>query len=92
MDGREPGGTGRGERIRTSGLLLPKQAYYQAVLRPDYAGPIAPPATRLPGAVRLSGGQVIDLPGGTEGVVTLGIRPEHVSLMPGGIPLTVELV
>ena len=26
---------GRGERIRTSGLLLPKQAYYQAVLRPD---------------------------------------------------------
>ena len=28
-------GVGRGERIRTSGLLLPKQAYYQAVLRPD---------------------------------------------------------
>ena len=25
---------GRGERIRTSGLLLPKQAHYQAVLRP----------------------------------------------------------
>ena len=26
---------GRGERIRTSGLLLPKQARYQAALRPD---------------------------------------------------------
>lgn len=25
---------GRGERIRTSGLLLPKQARYQAALRP----------------------------------------------------------
>jgi hypothetical protein len=25
---------GRGERIRTSGLLLPKQALYQAKLRP----------------------------------------------------------
>ncbi len=26
---------GRGERIRTSGLLLPKQARYRAALRPD---------------------------------------------------------
>ncbi len=26
---------GRGERIRTSGFLLPKQALYQAELRPD---------------------------------------------------------
>ena len=29
------GGNGRGERIRTSGFLLPKQALYQAELRPD---------------------------------------------------------
>ena len=27
--------TGRGERIRTSDILLPKQARYQAALRPD---------------------------------------------------------
>ena len=27
---------GRGERIRTSGLLLPKQTRYQAALRPDF--------------------------------------------------------
>ena len=29
---------GRGERIRTSGILLPKQARYQAALRPDGGG------------------------------------------------------
>ncbi len=28
-------GNGRGERIRTSALLLPKQALYRAKLRPD---------------------------------------------------------
>ncbi len=52
-------------------------------------------AELLPGgAVRLSGGQVIPLPcaGGPSGAVTLGIRPEHVSLADDGIPLTVELV
>ena len=27
--------SGRGERIRTSDILLPKQARYQAALRPD---------------------------------------------------------
>ena len=27
---------GRGERIRTSDPLLPKQVRYQAALRPDY--------------------------------------------------------
>ena len=54
------------------------------------------PATLLPGgAARLSGGEVIPVscpstPAG--GAVTLGIRPEHVSLADGGIPLTVELV
>ena len=53
------------------------------------------PATLLPGgAARLSGGQVIPLPcaGNAAGAVTLGIRPEHVSLADGGIPLAVELV
>ena len=54
------------------------------------------PAVLLPGgAVRLSGGQVIPLPctvGPAGGAVTLGIRPEHVSLAQGGIPLAVELV
>ena len=53
------------------------------------------PATLLPGgAVRLSGGQVIPLPcsAGSADAVTLGIRPEHVSLADGGIPLAVELV
>ncbi len=51
-------------------------------------------ATLLPGAVRLAGGQVIPLPSaaGPAGAVTLGIRPEHVSLAEGGIPLAVELV
>jgi sn-glycerol 3-phosphate transport system ATP-binding protein len=54
------------------------------------------PATLLPGggAVRLAGGEVIALgaPVGSEGAVTLGIRPEHVSLSAGGIPIEVELV
>ena len=54
------------------------------------------PATLLPGgAARLSGGQVIPLscpPAPAGGAVTLGIRPEHVSLADDGIPLTVELV
>jgi len=54
------------------------------------------PATLLArgGVVRLAGGEVIALtaPVGAEGAVTLGIRPEHVSLSAGGIPLTVELV
>jgi len=53
-------------------------------------------ATLLPGggAVRLPGGQVIALASavGAEGPVTVGIRPEHVSLAEGGIPLAVELV
>jgi len=50
-------------------------------------------ATLLPGAVRLAGGQVIPLPAaGLAGPVTLGIRPEHVSLAEDGIPLAVELV
>jgi len=53
-------------------------------------------ATLLPGggAVRLARGEVITLPcaAGTAGAVTLGIRPEHISLHAGGIRLTVELV
>ncbi len=53
------------------------------------------PAALLPGgAVQLSGGQVVAVPGavGSPGAVTLGVRPEHVSLADGGIPLAVELV
>ena len=52
------------------------------------------PAALLPGgAVRLSGGEVIPLScGAPAGAVTLGIRPEHVSLADNGIPLAVELV
>jgi len=49
--------------------------------------------TLVPGGVRLAGGQVIavtDAQG--EGAVTVGVRPEHVSVAAGGIPLTVELV
>ena len=34
---------GRGERIRTSGILLPKQARYQAALRPDWLRNILQP-------------------------------------------------
>src|SRR3989304_2880028 len=33
----QPDKNGRGERIRTSGLLVPNQARYQAALRPDRA-------------------------------------------------------
>jgi hypothetical protein len=59
-------GTGRGERIRTSGLLLPKQAYYQAVLRPDDAAHIDPLAGwgKALNALRLAGA------GGSEGCET----------------------
>lgn len=32
------GGLGPGDRIRTCGLLLPKQALFQTELRPDDAG------------------------------------------------------
>ncbi|MBC7799879.1 MAG: TOBE domain-containing protein, partial [Gemmatimonadaceae bacterium] len=51
------------------------------------------PGTLLPGAVRLSGGEVIPIADahGT-GPVTLGVRPEHVSLAADGIPAAVELV
>ena len=51
-------------------------------------------AALLPGgAVRLSGGEVIPLScAAPAGAVTLGIRPEHVSLAADGIPLAVELV
>ena len=43
---------GRGERIRTSGLLLPKQARYQAALRPDTGR--AMPIAATSGAVKES--------------------------------------
>ena len=37
--------TGRGERIRTSDPLLPKQVRYQAALRPDLAHIVRSPTT-----------------------------------------------
>ena len=56
------------------------------------------PATLESGAVRLSTGEVL-LHEGTLGggagpgrAVTLGVRPEHVRVTPGGMPMTVELV
>ncbi len=36
---------GRGERIRTSDILLPKQARYQAALHPDKSALLAPDPT-----------------------------------------------
>jgi len=52
------------------------------------------PAKLLGDAVRLPGGHRIPLPAPRTGgpAVTLGIRPEHVTLAPGGLPLQVELV
>ena len=51
------------------------------------------PGTQEHGAVRLATGQRIDLPGAQAGgAVTLGVRPENVGLLEGGIPLAVELV
>ena len=57
------------------------------------------PATLLEGggAVRLASGLVIELldgrrPAVAGQAVTIGIRPEHVALAPGGLPLDVDLV
>ena len=52
------------------------------------------PAELLGGAVRLPGGHLIPLPAPRTGgpAITLGIRPEHVTLAPGGLPLQVDLV
>jgi sn-glycerol 3-phosphate transport system ATP-binding protein len=52
------------------------------------------PAELLGGAVRLPGGHLVPLPAPRTGgpAITLGIRPEHVTLAPGGLPLQVELV
>ncbi len=52
------------------------------------------PADLLGDAVRLPGGHLIPLPAPRTGgpAITLGIRPEHVTLAPGGLPLQVELV
>ena len=44
----------RGERIRTSDLLLPKQAHYQAVLHPEDARLSEPSTHPLSGALRIS--------------------------------------
>ena len=44
------------------------------------------------GAVRLRTGEAIRMAVATGGAVTLGVRPEHVSLQAGGVPLVVELV
>ena len=52
------------------------------------------PAELLGNAVRLPGGHTVPLPSPRTGgpLVTLGIRPEHVTLAPAGLPLQVELV
>ncbi len=51
------------------------------------------PGTLEAGAVRLATGQAVPMPGvATGGAVTLGVRPEHVVPVPGGVPLAVELV
>jgi len=52
------------------------------------------PAELLGDRVCLPGGQVVALPSPRHGgpAITLGIRPEHVTLQPGGLPLQVELV
>ena len=59
----------------------------------------APAMNLLPGelvgdAVRLAGGHTVPLASPRAGgpAVTLGVRPEHVVLSPGGLPLQVELV
>ena len=44
------------------------------------------------GVVRLSTGAVVPVAGATAGAVTLGVRPEHVRLVDGGVPVMVELV
>ena len=49
------------------------------------------PGTREAGGVRLATGQVVPAAPGA-GAVTLGVRPEHVRLQAGGVPLVVELV
>ena len=44
------------------------------------------------GAVRLRTGQAVPIGVAAGGAVTLGVRPEHVLLRAGGVPLAVELV
>ncbi len=45
------------------------------------------------GGVRLSSGAALGVGApGLTGAVTVGVRPEHVLLRPGGVPLSVELV
>ena len=52
------------------------------------------PAELLGDRVQLAGGHVVTLPLPRAGgpAVTLGVRPEHVTLAPGGLALQVELV
>ena len=55
------------------------------------------PAVLLDGAVRFASGQLIELRDGRRATVsghavTIGIRPEHVVLAPGGLPLDVDLI
>ncbi|MGI4950434.1 MAG: ABC transporter ATP-binding protein [Janthinobacterium lividum] len=55
------------------------------------------PGTMEAGGVRLATGHVVPVTGLTSGAmtpgpVTLGVRPEHVRLASGGVPLMVELV
>ena len=66
------------------------------------AGFIGAPAMNfLPGAVvpgggsaRLASGHLVLLPPGApaQGAVSIGIRPEHIDLAPGGLPMHVDLV
>ena len=52
------------------------------------------PATVQPGgqSARLASGHEVTLPCAAAGALTLGIRPEHIDLAPGGLPMSVDLV
>ena len=52
------------------------------------------PATVAPGGrcARLPSGHEVALPRAAAGSLTLGIRPEHIDLAPGGLPMSVDLV
>jgi hypothetical protein len=75
---------GRGERIRTSDTLLPKQVLYQAELHPDPAKSSI--SSRFIKARRNCNRRFDDYSGGAESI-GFGIYAKHDSIPPHGIAL-----
>jgi hypothetical protein len=93
-------GLGRGDRIRTCGLLLPKQARYQAALRPEFHGPGGASRDRTGGLIvandalsRLSYGPSTvgrDPPEAVSDALAPaeGIEPPYLGPQPSALPLS----